>query len=363
MKKIFYLLCVILAFMSCEKLDITPDNIQKSEDFTIKSSPARTYEIKQTGDSLYVFSTEAGLLYYHYKKDVLGQPIDISKINLNNEQAVKGIIHGKEKWNDIKKITIEGVTNAMDYACIKHNFQNVEYLDVSNTTIEAYTGPLGTLDYGNPLNYGADTFPYYAFCYGDCDCKWDEWDDPTDEKMWISMPNLKCVALPNTIKKIDFCAFKCAVSITEIIVPEGVVEIGAYNKYYKDNDPGIGKSFYNCISLERVYLPSTLELLGFGSFINNDSLKEVHIAAKEKPKETIDEWYSNNKNVDYYMTFGTALDWLNMEKLGYIGGIMVGGFSPLIYEPKTNATLYVPKGCKDNYKDWERHFQDIVEEE
>jgi hypothetical protein len=67
------------------------------------------------------------------------------------------------------------------------------------------------------------------------------------------------------------------------------------------------------------------------------------------------------------MTFGKALDIWNIGDWGLGAGYTIGGDSWTslngeCYIAKTNATLYVPKGCKENYKDWERYFQNIVEE-
>lgn len=353
MKKIFYLLCVILAFMSCEKLDITPDNIQKSEDFTIKSSPARTYEIRQTGDSLYVFSTEAGLLYYHYKTDIIGESVDINSAYYNDNQVRKGIVHGQEKWNDIKKITIEGVTNAMDYACIKNNFECVEYIDLSNTTIEYYKGRIGTLDFGEMIEYKENEIPPFAFYYGSCWCKWESLEN-TDKLYWGHL-HLKDIKLPNSITSINHCAFCGVVNLKEIVIPEGVVDITTMEDYS-------GNAFSRCWGLEKVYLPSTLKSINEGTFINCYAIKEVHIAAQNPPKEV-------SVKYEEHMTFGKAVDGWNLldSDWGFGAGIGVGGDSWTAFDghyiPKTNATLYVPKGCKDNYKDWERYFQNIVEEE
>ena len=300
----------------------------------------REYKIVQTGDSLYVYSTEPGKLYNLYKTNIL------------NQRATNS---GKEKWVDIKKITIEGTTNAMDYACIKQNFENVEYIDISNTIIEAYSGSLGTMDWGNPLDYYAETVPSGAFYYG---CCWSIWDKPSDEQMYFSMLKLKSVKLPESAKNIASFAFVGALSLKEIVIPEGLTDIGP-DAYIGESEPGAhfsGNVFYNCWSLEKVYLPSTLKFIGKGSFLNCYNLKEVHIAAKTAPSEEI----AGNK----YMTFGKALDWLNINDWGLSEGLCItaGGWSDYCYEPKTKATLYVPNGCKENYKEWERYFQNIVEE-
>ena len=296
----------------------------------------REYKIVQTGDSLYVNSVEAGYLYRAYKEKIL------------NKHAAKE--YGIEIWNDVKKITIEGVTNAMDYACIKYNFRNVEHVDLSNTTVEYYKGSSGTLDWGEELEYNADEIPKQAFYFGWCYC---HWPLSLDDEINNGMLYLKSIKLPKSIKKIRHAAFVGVNNLKVIVIPEGVVELSGEDEYQ-------GIAFYRCLNLEKVYLPSTLEYLADGSFMNCYALKEVHIAAKNCPKEKISE-------CGIPMTFGKALDIWNIGDWGLGAGYTIGGDSWTslngeCYIAKTNATLYVPKGCKENYKEWERYFQKIVEE-
>ena len=69
------------------------------------------------------------------------------------------------------------------------------------------------------------------------------------------------------------------------------------------------------------------------------SLKELHIKAKTAP--TIDKSFGN-----------------------YPDGDIRGFVSPdeTKYSQKTNATLYVPKGCLYSYKSWGKYFNNIIEE-
>jgi len=310
---------------------------------------ARDYIMVKTNDSLYVYSSGAGKLYFKYKEKFI-----FKASSIKYEEGI-WFNCGEEIWDDVKKITIEGIINAADFACIKHNFQNVEYIDIENTTIEPYHGLIGTMDWSADLYYEKDAIPDCAFWYGAC---WSIWDRPTEEQMYFGMLHLKEIKLPKTIKKVNFWSFTGVKSLKEIVIPEGVTSLGEISHIDYNNSDYSGTVFYNCWGLEKVYLPSTLKTIGYGSFFNTYNLKEVHIAAKEIPSETP----INDLNLDSYPPFGTALDWCNMEDLGFSGSLMVGTFTPFIYIPETKATLYVPKGCKNNYKEWERYFQNIVEE-
>ena len=158
------------------------------------------------------------------------------------------------------------------------------------------------------------------------------------------MPSLRNIKLPDGIKTIRGNAFARAYNLTEINIPEGVVTVDMV-------------AFRYCMSIEKLYLPSTLKNIGWLAFTEMSMLKEVHIAAKEKPEE--DTYYDGEER-----SFGNRIDGSQVEEM--IGQIYRGWVINIddmeSYNPKTNATLYVPKGCKNNDKKWEKYFQDIVEE-
>lgn len=281
--------------------------------------------IKQTGDSLFVFLTEPGTLYQTYKNDDSKE-------------------YGEEVWGDVVKITIGGTVDARDFSTLKWNFRNLQYLDISGVTIYGYRGEYGTNEGyydGTAYSiYNANEIPIGAFFY------WENNDIREFPKEFYDegMPSLRKIKLPDGIKTIRRNAFARAYNLTEINIPEGVETVDMV-------------AFRYCMSIEKLYLPSTLKNIGWLAFTEMSMLKEVHIAAKEKPEE--DTYHDGEER-----SFGNRLDASQVE--GIIGEILRGwvinidGMEP--YNPKTNATLYVPKGCKNNYKKWEKHFQDIVEE-
>ena len=363
MKKFLSIFFVLLAFVGCEKLPVVEPvkkvvntNREKQEEAKARNTntpaPTNVYEIVQNGDEVTVFSTEAGKLYEKYKTVIKGEALG---------RKADGVYFGRDRWPDVKKLTIEGVTNAADYACIKQNFRNLEYLDVENTTIEYYFGSPATCE-GAQISYEANEFPVRAFYYEPC---WAKWDEPSPEEKGLGMLYLKRVKLPNSITKISSKSFCGVISLEEIVVPEGVKSIGDTTKYKMATlTPGVyiedyffNGSFTRCWSLEKVYLPSTLIKMGAFTFINCYNLKEVHIAARQKPEVYTTMWGD--------MDFGRAVDWWNFNELKKPIASAVTNWDFAVgdeYEPMTAATLYVPKGCKDNYKEWERYFSKIVEE-
>ena len=118
--------------------------------------------------------------------------------------------------------------------------------------------------------------------------------------------------IPNTVKTIDSNAFS-EIGITSLELPEGVLYLGH-------------QSFFGCENLEKIVLPSSLESVNYWVFFYCPSIKEIHCKGKNPPKNNTLNGFVNTKVHD-------------------------------------NAVLYVPKGCKDTYKNsaWKK-FKNIVEE-
>ncbi|MGN0114576.1 MAG: leucine-rich repeat domain-containing protein [Acutalibacteraceae bacterium] len=76
------------------------------------------------------------------------------------------------------------------------------------------------------------------------------------------------VNLPKQLKKIDKEAF-CGCNIKNLIIPEGVTEIS-------------GKAFSHCESLEYVFLPSTVKIMGKGVFEYCGQLKNIEVSAHNR---------------------------------------------------------------------------------
>jgi hypothetical protein len=113
------------------------------------------------------------------------------------------------------------------------------------------------------------------------------------------------------VKTIGDFAFS-SIDITSLELPEGVLSIGY-------------RSFAACLKLEKIVLPSSLELIGVHVFNFCLSIKEIHCKAKNPPIVLAD--LVDTKFFD-------------------------------------SAVLYVPKGYKEKYREkyaW-KQFKNIVEE-
>ncbi len=80
--------------------------------------------------------------------------------------------------------------------------------------------------------------------------------------VFMDLPSLKEVVLPDRITEIRGAAFKNDTSLTTINLPENLEYIG-------------GSAFYNCTSLESIYIPTKVTYIGGEAFSHNTSLKEV----------------------------------------------------------------------------------------
>ena len=120
---------------------------------------------------------------------------------------------------------------------------------------------------------------------------------------------LTSITIPNSVISIGNYSFSGCSGLTSVAVPNGVKDIGEY-------------AFQNCTSLNSIIFPSSISEIGDYAFKGCKNILSVSIK-KEKP-----------------------------IRLSY------GVFS----NPR-NATLYVPKGCKEAYEEavhW-NDFKEIVE--
>ena len=124
----------------------------------------------------------------------------------------------------------------------------------------------------------------------------------------VGRKGITAVTIPATVRTIENGAL-AELNITEINVPEGVQTIGTWS-FHLDNN------------LTKVYLPGTLTVIHNCAFYECKAIAEVHIKATTPP--TVGSYNSNLRN----------------------------------------ATLYVPKSCKETYAkaNFWKDFKNIVEE-
>lgn len=320
MKKILYFIFVLFVTIPCMAVQLPADEVSAAF-----SQPS----IEATGSHLTVYLSEPGTLYKMCRKY-------FDRVDTNKE-------YGEEIWWEITKVTLYGTIDARDFSTLKWNFRNLKDVDLSGTRIAAYRGAYGTNEgyYDGDIYsvYNANEIPIGAFFY------WQgneirRFPEELDDEGMVS---LRSVKLPKGIKVIRRNAFARAYNLKEINIPEGVEWIEMV-------------AFRYCMSVQKLYLPSTLKNVDWLAFTEMTSLKEVHIAARNMP--------TDSKNNGSAQAFGNRLDASQVG--GATGQIWRGWVVEMegrqTSDEKTNAVLYVPAGCKANYKGWEKYFVKIVEE-
>ena len=121
--------------------------------------------------------------------------------------------------------------------------------------------------------------------------------------------NLTTITIPNSVISIEGGAFENCSSLTSITIPESVTSIGNI-------------AFENCSGLPAIIIPTSVTSIGSTVFYDCSSLTAVTVG-RETP---------------------LIIDWD-------------------VFSNRTNATLYVPAGCKAAYEaaDYWKEFKEIVE--
>ena len=162
--------------------------------------------------------------------------------------------------------------------------------------------------------------------------------------------------IPNYVTKIGNNAFKGCSNITSIVIPDSVTEIGNF-------------AFAGCTSITFIEIPNSVTEIGEGAFSNCTSLISIKIPERVNSikRETFSSCTSLSaidipesvKGIGEAAFSGCNISIIHLrnkkpiERSFYVMGI-----------EKSKATLFVPKGSEDAYRDnmYYDRFKDIIEE-
>lgn len=135
-------------------------------------------------------------------------------------------------------LVVKGEINACDFEFIANKMLSLTSLDLSETTIVAYSG--------NPIllgktNYKTNAIPEYA----------------------LAGSQIQSIMLPNGLQIIGDGAFS-STKLSTIIIPESVIEIG------------LG-AFSNCDELTSITIPANVMTLGSHAFVDCDKLATINL--------------------------------------------------------------------------------------
>ncbi len=170
--------------------------------------------------------------------------------------------------NSIINLKITGTIDARDFKTMRDNMPALSFLDISEATIAAYNGTLGTTAW--ITNYAANKIPDYAFNLG----------------MSYQQLTLTDVKLPTSINAIGDYAFYSCEALTEIEIPNSVTFIGrgGFGSCYNlakitlpNNLTSIGNEVFMGSGISEITLPNTLISIGDNGFAYCKNLKTVVI--------------------------------------------------------------------------------------
>lgn len=117
----------------------------------------------------------------------------------------------------IKNLTITGNIDARDFKTMRDAMPALEYVDLTNTSVIAYTGTAGT-NGTSSQSYPINEIPQNAFC---------------NPSTFIGKSSLKTFVFPSLINSIGQNAFKNCLNTNTILIPSTVTNIGvgAFNRF------------------------------------------------------------------------------------------------------------------------------------
>lgn len=175
------------------------------------------------------------------------------------------------------------------------------------------------------------------------------------KEMFLSCWSLSTVAIPESVTSIGEGAFARCVDLTSIEIPESVTEIGpraftVCTSLQSISIPGKiteikDRTFMNCTGLTSVSLPESLVKIGLRAFLECESLKSITIPANV---QTIDDM---------------AFAYCQMDSIVCLSINPPTAYNDSFDLSYEKATLVVPDGCADKYKEaavWKK-FKTIKE--
>ncbi|MEI6124033.1 MAG: leucine-rich repeat domain-containing protein [Bacteroidota bacterium] len=136
-------------------------------------------------------------------------------------------------------LTITGLLDASDIRFMRDDLTALAVIDISGTSIVAYTGPNGPM-VGNPTYYyPANELPYCAFF------------DPAVTH--LGKPTLTSIQLPNTLNNIGNYSLQYCFALTSVTIPNSVDTIKQY-------------AFKYDTALINVVIPAGVDIIDEGAF-------------------------------------------------------------------------------------------------
>lgn len=236
----------------------------------------------------------------------------------------------------ITEVVLSGKMNGTDLKALR-TLTNLQILDLYNIDIvaggESYTSPQDPKVYFIKNDEIPDNMFYNAKIISIILPKSAK---AIGEYAFKNCTSLINIYIPESVTDIAYCAFYGCISLQSIVIPNSVTNIDTHilgecsslKTVTLSNALSVlpSRTFYKCKNLSRITLPASIKKLE-DSFFGCTALNEVHVQSTDVPQ------------INSY------------------------SFCAERYTP-INFTLYVPKGCKEEYEAslWGKYATQIIEE-
>ena len=175
------------------------------------------------------------------------------------------------------------------------------------------------------------------------------------ESAFDGCTGLTSIEIPNSVTSIGYQAFSYCTGLTSIEIPSSVTNIGNY-------------AFYECTGLTSVEIPNSVTSVGEGTFLNCTDLTSIEIPNSVTSIGSTAFWGCTSLTSIVIPSNVTTIG--NSAFLGCtnLTSVTVERETPIsitfyVFSNRTNATLYVPRGCKAAYEaaDYWKDFKEIKE--
>ncbi len=173
----------------------------------------------------------------------IGTNYDTKSINLTTVGSLSTLLTTADKTL-VTNLTVSGKINAQDIKCMRDEMTKLSILDLSNATIQSYTGMGGTASATISTNYPANDLPEKSFNY---------------------KASLTSIKLPNSLISIGKYALYLCYNLTKVDISKPLISIGEY-------------AFKSCTKLTSLTLPNSVTTIGNSAFSSCSMLLNLTIS-------------------------------------------------------------------------------------
>lgn len=248
--------------------------------------------------------------------------------------------------NAITGLAITGTMDARDFKTLRDDMPLLSYIDLSGTTVVAYTGTEGTYN-TTSTTYPANTIPQRAFyntatktgktsltsfvfptsitaidMYAFRGCGLTSITIPSTVATigygnFLANNNLASVTIPSSVTRIDKWAFAYCANLKNITIPSSVciigdaafISAGLYNLTLPNGVTTIGDyAFQSCTTLNTVTLPKSVTYVGYCAFTFENNLNSFSVAS-DNPNFSVRDGVLYDKTGTNLIAFPNAKTW------------------------------------------------------